>query len=88
MGTSASLSNKIIQGQVIFIADGILDFIDIVHNAGYNPMPTITPTTPISINHLGRTISWPDTNTIRITFGNPPVIGENITYMWSVPSKP
>lgn len=87
MGTGAIIKYKPIEGQVTFIADGLLDFTDIVHNAGYNPQPTITAVTPISLNHLNRTLSWPNTNTIRITFTTPPVVGEDITYLWSVPPK-
>lgn len=88
MGTSASLQNKDHEGQTIFIADGVTDFVDIIHNAGYVPTSfSLSTLTPISINHLNRLISFPSNNTIRITFTNPPIIGEDITYVWSVPRK-
>lgn len=72
-------------GQSLFTADGVTTVFDIVHNLGSTPPYfSLTSTTPVTLNNLNRTITFPDANTMRITFGNPPLIGENVNYVWIV----
>lgn len=72
-------------GQSPFTADGSTTEFDIIHNLGATPAYfTLTTTTPITQNHLNRTITFPDDNTMRITFSNAPTIGEDVNYVWIV----
>lgn len=72
-------------GQSQFIADGETIVFDIVHNLGAIPeFFTLTTTQPISSNILDRNITYPDLNTLRITFTFPPNIGEDANYIWVV----
>lgn len=72
-------------GQSPFTADGVATVFDIVHNLGATPSYfTLTTTAPIATNHLARTITFPDVNTLRITFNSPPNIGEDANYVWIV----
>lgn len=81
VGSSATTKG----GMTNFIADGSATVLNIVHNLGAIPdYFTLTTTTPISPNHLNRSISWPDNNTMRITFNFAPLPGEDADYVWSV----
>jgi hypothetical protein len=72
-------------GQTPFIADNVNTWFEITHNLGAVPrFFTLTTTQPIAANHLARTISFPDGNTMRITFQNPPLSGEDANYVWIV----
>lgn len=72
-------------GNSIFTADGVTSQFDILHNLGEVPSYfSITTTEPIASNHLNRVITFPNSNTMRITFGFPPSIGENANYIWIV----
>lgn len=72
-------------GQSPFTADGVTTVFNITHNLGVIPsFFSITTTEPIATNHLARTITFPDANTLRITFAAPPSIGENANYVWIV----
>lgn len=88
MGLNTYIQDRIYEGQNTFTADGFLDHLDITHNAGYIPTSfVLTPLTPISLNHLSRSVTFPTVNTMRITFVSPPVLGDNITYSWQIHSK-
>lgn len=79
-----------------FVADGVIDTVDITHglnidngNAAdpnrYRPSYfSLTSTEPITNNHLNRTVSFPDANTLRIHFSIAPNIGEDANYVWVV----
>lgn len=72
-------------GQSPFTADGTTTQFDVTHNLGAIPAYfTLTTTAPISSNHLNRTLSFPNTNTMRITFANAPLVGEDANYVWIV----
>lgn len=74
---------QLVGGQTAFTADGTTDVIDIPHTLGAVPsFFSITTTAPITNNHLNRTITFPDNNTLRITFGFPPNPGEDANYVW------
>ena len=72
-------------GQSMFVADDSTTIFEITHSLGAIPSVfSLTTTTPITSNHLSRTITFPDINTMRITFTNPPTIGEDVNYVWAV----
>mgnify|MGYP001612031419 CR=1 FL=1 len=72
-------------GQSLFTADGIQTMFNITHNLGAIPsFFTLTTTTVITLNQLNRTITFPDANTMRITFNTAPLIGEDVNYVWTV----
>lgn len=72
-------------GQSVFTANSITTIFDITHNLGAIPsFFSITTTQPIAANHLNRTITFPDSNTMRITFALPPNVGEDANYVWVV----
>lgn len=72
-------------GQSPFTADGIITVFNITHNLGVVPSYfSLTTTEPIANNHLQRTITFPDANTMRITFNIAPAPGENANYVWVV----
>lgn len=72
-------------GQSPFTADGTTTVFNITHNLGAIPSYfTLTTTEPISSNHLNRTITFPDNNTLRITFALAPLVGEDANYVWVV----
>jgi hypothetical protein len=88
MSVNLNISNSSASGKTSFVADGVLNFVDIVHNTNqFEPEFTLSTLTPITLNHLNRTITYPDNNTIRITFTNPPIIGEDTIYVWIVPKN-
>jgi hypothetical protein len=77
--------SNFIGGQSAFTADGVTTVFNITHNLGAIPsFFTLTTTAPIASNHLNRTITFPDVNTMRITFNVAPSIGENANYVWIV----
>lgn len=79
-----------------FIADGTTTIVDILHNANidnsnlsdpnrYRPYTfSLTTTEPIAINHLTRNITFPNPNTMRLTFGFAPNTGENANYVFVI----
>lgn len=70
-------------GSSMFTADGNILVHDIVHNAGFIPSYfSLTTTQPITNNHLNRTITFPDENTMRITFMFVPNSGEDANYIY------
>lgn len=72
-------------GQSAFTADGTTTVFNITHNLGAIPsFFSLTTTQPIAANHLTRTITFPDNNTMRLTFAIPPNPGENANYVWIV----
>jgi len=72
-------------GQSPFTADGTTTVFNITHNLGFIPSYfTLTTTAPIASNHLNRTITFPDVNTMRITFNVAPSVGEDANYVWIV----
>lgn len=72
-------------GQSVFTADGSTMEFEIVHNLGAIPSYfTLTTTEPIATNHLSRTITFPDDNTMKLTFSVAPNVGENANYVWIV----
>jgi len=72
-------------GQSAFVADGTTTVFNITHNLGFTPSYfTLTTTAPIASNHLNRTITFPDVNTMRITFNVAPSVGEDANYVWIV----
>lgn len=87
MATSGSIRNSYrATGTVVFTANGANDTVDFVHGLNIVGTPVFVHTAllPITISHLGRDISYPDTNTIRLTFAVPPVIGEDQEYRFIV----
>jgi hypothetical protein len=79
------VDTRYIGGQSMFTADGTTDTFDIVHNLGViPPFFSLTTTTPITLNHLNRTITFPDNNTLRVTFASAPLVGEDVNYVWIV----
>jgi len=72
-------------GQSVFTADGTTTVFNITHNLGAIPsFFSLTTTQPIAANHLTRTITFPDNNTMRLTFALPPNPTENANYVWIV----
>lgn len=72
-------------GQSSFTADGTTTIFDITHNLGATPSYfSLTTTQPIAQNLLGRTITLPDANTMRLTFDFAPNPGEDANYVWIV----
>lgn len=80
-------------GEQVFTANGVITVVTITHNmnlpdAGggvFKPKSfSLTTTQPISNNHLNRTITWPTANTMVITFGTAPNIGEDAVYIWTI----
>ncbi len=88
MGTSATLftsnnNTTIVGGTELFIADGIQDTIIITHNAGFVPsFFSLTTSQPNTVTLLSRTVTFPNSNTMQITFSSPPIIGEDANYSW------
>jgi len=74
-----------VSGEATFISDGVSNVLTIEHDAGFVPSNVIlTATTPISINHLARSVDFDDPNVMTITFQQPPVVSDNITYRWTL----
>lgn len=72
-------------GQSAFTADGTTTVFNITHNLGAVPSYfTLTTTQPITVNHLSRNITFPDNNTMRLTFALAPNPGEDANYVWIV----
>lgn len=79
-----------------FTADGTTDVIDIIHGLnidngnGADPNRywpesfSLTNTLPDTTNLLDRSVSFPDADTMRITFTTPPTLGEDANYSWIV----
>lgn len=91
--TSVITSTNYTGGKQAFTADGVITVVTITHNmalassGGGQFMPTaftLTTTEPIASNHLNRTITFPTTNTMVITFAAPPTSGENANYIWTI----
>ncbi len=81
----AAFTNAYKGGQSAFTPDGTTTQFDIVHNAGFIPsFFTLTTTEPIASNHLNRTITFPNNNTMRLTFALAPSVGEDANYVWVV----
>lgn len=86
--TSADLSGYVTTASIKggtseFIADEMTTVHDIVHNAGFVPSYfSLTTTEPIANNLLARTITFPDNNTMRLTFNVAPNTGENANYVY------
>ena len=80
-----NLSAVLKGGMTPFTANGSNTVLNITHNLGSIPSYySITTSEPIAINHLTRTITFPDANTMRLTFGVAPQVGENANYVWVV----
>lgn len=72
-------------GQSMFTANGTDTVFNITHNLGAIPSYfELSTTTPINLNQLNRTITFPDLNTMRVTFNTAPLVGEIINYVWVV----
>lgn len=87
MATNANISPadqiQIAGGQTPFIADGVQTVVTITHNAGFVPSYySLTTSLPITTAHLTREIDFPDVNTMTITFGSAPIVGEDANYIW------
>lgn len=70
-------------GTSAFTADDVTNTHVITHNAGFIPSYfSLTTTEPISSNHLNRIITFPDVNTMLITFSSAPNSSENANYVY------
>lgn len=83
--SGSSTIGGFVGGHAFMTGNGTISSFNITTNAGFIPSYfTLTTTTPITQNQLNRTITFPDSNTMRITFENAPLDGENTDYVWIV----
>lgn len=85
LSASVDTSDLFKGGISTFTANDVTTVFNIATSAGFVPsFASITALTPESENTKNRTITFPDANTIRITYDSAPLTGDNITYSWIV----
>lgn len=83
--SGSSTVGGFVGGHAFMTGNGTTSVFNIITNAGFIPSYfTLTTTTPITQNQLNRSITFPDSNTMRITFENAPLDGEDTDYVWIV----
>lgn len=89
VGGSPLPGPTIVGGDFPFTADGTTAEVVITHTLGAVPdFFSLTTTQPITSNHLNRTITFPDDETMVITFGLAPLPGEDAVYIYALFKNP